>query len=213
MLLELEKQVLELYCKADGAVSRYRDITGLSCPTGCVQCCNSAKVEATVLEMLPLSFHLFRTNQAELLIKRLEKEGAAACILFREDLAGSLGGGCSQYHYRALVCRLFGFAGNHDRTGVARLALCRVMRESMGLPTGGIASAALPIFQEYGLAITALHHSLGERRLPINHALLQSLLKVGLALDLGTVRLSNDSTVFPDDTPGTRPLSPKKRAA
>jgi Fe-S-cluster containining protein len=213
MLLELEKQVLELYRKADSAVSRYRSAAGLFCPTGCVECCRSKKVEATVLEMVPLAFHLFRTNQAELLIKRMEREEGVECILFRADLLGSLGGGCSQYSHRALVCRLFGFAGNNDRNGVARLALCRVMRESLKRENDRFESPYLPIFQMYGLAITALHPSLGARRLPINQALLQALLKIGLAIDLGELCLTPKNIDFPDDTPDTRPFSPNRRAA
>lgn len=213
MLQELEAQVMELYGRADGAVEGYRLSSGLDCPQGCVHCCSSEKVEATVLELIPMACHLFRTNRAELLLKRLENEDSpAACILFRPDLAGSLGGGCSEYPHRALVCRLFGFAGNTDRNGVPRLAFCRIMKPLFPPPQGDLLRG-LPIFQDYGLAATAMHPSLGGPRLFINLALKEALLKVGLMLDLEQGRMTGANPGLSLDDPFDRPLHPGKRAA
>jgi Fe-S-cluster containining protein len=213
MLQKLEVQVMELYHRADQAVAEYKVLTELSCPAGCVHCCNSEKVEATVLEMIPLAYHLFKTNQAELLLKRLEKSESSCCILFRPDLVGTTGGGCSQYTHRALVCRLFGFAGNLDRTGVARLALCRVMKESMSSSFESSYNGNMPIFHDFGFAVTTMHPALGDHRLPINHALGEALLKVGLHLDLEGPPPSGTSSDSPRNEPFDRPFQPRRRAA
>lgn len=188
MLQKLEPQVLELYSEADRAVAAYREASGLACPSGCVQCCYSETVEATVLEMLPAAFHLFRSNQAERIWQCLDQEGRSQqCILFRPDLSRPDGGGCTLYPFRALVCRLFGFSGTTDRRGLTQLTRCRHMPVQL-VPLNpkavAAAAAAMPLLHAYGIALTALHPSLGTARRPINDALGEALAKVGLVIDL-----------------------------
>jgi Fe-S-cluster containining protein len=218
MLLELEGKVLEIYERLDREVATFALRTGLSCPEGCGLCCFSEKVEATVLECLPLAFTLFRTCQAELLLKRLERQGdERQCILFRPDLADSGQWGCTRYRDRALVCRLFGFAGNRDRNGKPQLAMCRVMKNGRDTfsPDLGDRSAPMVLFSDAGLRITALHPPLGTRRLPINSAIMEALYKVGMYLDLNVPR-PEDKAADPD-VPPDRPLFPsgfpRRRAA
>ena len=189
LLQELEAQVLEVYRLLDAAVAAFAARSGLSCPQGCGHCCLSEKVEATVLECLPLAFLLFRTAQAEPMLRVLEENGDNKhCVLYRPDRTRAGLWGCSQYATRTVVCRLFGFAGNPDRDGVARLALCRVMKLAAGADLLHIIAhdplAPMPLFVDAGLRITAMHPGLGTARLPINAALLQALLKVGMVLDL-----------------------------
>ena len=191
MLQELEGKVVEIYLGLDRAVAEFAARTGLACPSGCGRCCNSEKVEATVLECIPLAFELFRTAQAESIIKRLEENsGEHRCVLYRPDFTEAGLWGCSQYRHRAVICRLFGFAGNRDRDGIPRLAMCRVMKESGGNDAPCLAAAdlsAMPLFSDAGLAVTALHPGLGTIRMPINEALYEALQKVGMFLDLAVV--------------------------
>ncbi len=189
MLQELESQVVEVYRLLDAAVAAFAKRSGLSCPQGCGHCCLSEKVEATVLECIPLAFLLFRTSQADAVLQRLAASGDdKRCILYRPDLTQAGLWGCSQYKARMVVCRLFGFAGNRGRDGIARLALCRVMKEKAGSEHYTIVAedplAPMPLFVEAGLRITALHPDLGTVRLPINAALWQALMKVGMLHDL-----------------------------
>ncbi len=209
MLKSLAAEVLSIYAELDAQVAAFAAASGLYCPEGCGECCASEKVEATVLEMLPLAFVLFADDRAELLLKRLEKiDGRGECLLHRPDLAGPGAWSCTCYGQRAVVCRLFGFAGNLDRAGTPRLALCRVMRQA-GLPRTNPSSshekvmALLPLFSEAGMRITALHPGLGTIRLPINGALLEALQKVGiaLALDAGQQRGSGALPIEPPDEP------------
>lgn len=189
MLQELEFQVLEVYRDLDLAVARFAARTGLVCPRGCGHCCLSEEVEATVLECIPLAFELFRTFQAELILQRLLENGdERRCILYRSDYTEAGLWGCSQYRHRAVVCRLFGFAGNRDRHGTPQLAMCRVMKEQP-VPVAAVVpavgeDAAMPLFSDAGLRITSLHPGLGTARMPINSALREALQKVGMVLDL-----------------------------
>lgn len=192
MLQELESKVLQVYRDLDAAVAEFAARTGLVCPAGCGRCCKSEKVEATVLECIPLAFELFRTGQAESILQRLEENsGERQCVLYRPDFTEAGLWGCSQYRHRAVVCRLFGFAGNRGRDGLPRLAMCRVMKEKSGrndapcLASEDISS--MPLFSDAGLTVTALHPGLGTIRMPINEALYEALQKVGMFLDLAVV--------------------------
>ncbi len=218
MLQELESQVLELYRSLDAAVAEYAAGTNLACPAGCGQCCRSEKVEATVLECIPLAFELFRTHQAELILKRLEKNGdERQCILYRADFTEAGLWGCSQYSHRAVVCRLFGFAGNRDREGIPRLAMCRIMKERLAditPPGGDDEHSPMPLFSEAGLRISALHPGLGAARMPINRALLEALRKVGMFLELSAPAPTvpaGDPEIPPDEP--LFPISPLRRRA
>ncbi|GAB6190432.1 hypothetical protein [Desulfocastanea catecholica] len=211
MLQELEFQVLEVYRVLDTAVAGFAARTGLCCPEGCGHCCLSEQVEATVLECIPLAFALFRSLQAELILKRIEKTGLErGCVLYRPDYTEAKLWGCTQYRCRPVVCRLFGFAGNPDRQGIPRLARCRVMKEQA---SGGPATvkidateSPMPLFVDAGLRITTLHPALGTVRLPINMALRQALLKVGIILALTTPQIP----CLPDDheQPPDKPMFP-----
>ena len=220
MLRELALRVLDVYAKLDNKVAHFALISSLRCPDGCGTCCQSEKVEATVLEMLPLAFFLFETNQAELLIKRIERgERGNQCILYRQDFTLAGMWGCSQYHHRAVVCRLFGFSGNKDRTGRPQLAFCRQMKEktvpaSSPEQLSGELLSAMPLFGEAGMMITSLHPGFGTERKPINDAILEALYKVGMHLSY--VDSDAADKLNPDFPPG-KPAAPagggKRKAA
>lgn len=186
--------MIDIYRLLDAAVAAFAKRTSLSCPQGCGHCCLSEKVEATILECIPLAFHLFRTSQADDVLQRLaENRDNNRCILYRPECTQAGNGGCSGYGLRVVVCRLFGFAGNLDPDGLARLALCQVMKAMVGSEQVAIIAEnrlpAMPLFAEAGLRITALHPGLGTTRMPINAALWQALMKVGMFLDLQAVMI------------------------
>lgn len=219
MLHTLSVQVHQLFSEIDSAVTTFASASGLRCPQGCGTCCCSEKVEVTVLEMLPLAFELFRTSQAELLMKRLERNPEEKqCLLYRPDYIRAGLWGCSQYSHRGVICRLFGFAGNRDRTGEPQLAKCRVMKmdcHNQGVPElNDTALSLMPLMGEAGMRITALHPGFGTSRLPINHALYQALVKVGMVLDYarpGTMATTSDTELPPHEP--LLPTSPVKKKA
>ncbi len=187
MLLELAQAVQAIYADLDADVARFQEASGLTCPPGCGQCCLFARVEATVLEFLPLAFDLHQGRQAETLLDRLDHAPDQPCCLLYQAERIALGeGGCSQYGGRPLVCRLFGYAGNRDRQGVARLAVCRIMKAlgGHGLDPASHAIAAMPLFAEAGMRLAGLHPGYGTHPLPINRALAQALTMVGMNLAL-----------------------------
>jgi hypothetical protein len=148
--------------------------------------------------MLPLAFHLFRTRQAELVLKRIERQvDSNRCILFRPDRGSPGSGACSEYHSRALVCRLFGFAGGNDRRGQPRLAFCRIMRQrttTASADANAAGTSDMPLFHDFGIAIS------------------EALLKVGLVIELTPACDEPISTGLPPEKPLGAPSRPRRAA-
>ena len=209
MLKNLSLQVLTLYSELDIQTTAFACASGIRCPSGCATCCGSENVEATVLEMLPMAFHLFATCQAELLIKRLEIiTNSRQCILFRKDHLADGKWGCSQYSHRPLICRLFGFSGIRDRDGNPKFALCRYMQGRVNMEEAHMQSALadMPVFSDAGMKITSLHPSLGTDRIPVNEALSAALYKVGMYVSY-TESNTADGMENPE-LPPDKPVSP-----
>ncbi|MDD2463042.1 MAG: YkgJ family cysteine cluster protein [Desulfobulbus sp.] len=202
-LHQLRIRVMALLQELDARTAQFRTVSGLQCPTGCGACCLSDKVEATVLELLPLAISLMGSEAGDRLIERLSQPGLAAhCVLY--DPAG-LDGHCSAYAHRGVVCRLFAFAGNLDRDRVPQLAACKVMRlvspEMVSRAEALIAlePSLLPIFSEAGIRLSAMDPGLGTRRLPINEALREAMAKVEvMRLYTGTINMVAEET--PEET-------------
>lgn len=208
MLKELASRVLALYSSVDARIADFAGAAQLSCPHGCGTCCLSQKVEATVLEMLPLAFSLFENGQAELLMKRIEKRGSDhQCIFFRSDFIEQGQYGCSQYPYRSLVCRMFAYAAIQNKHGKICFAPCAHMHLSEPVKADLPDFLPLaPIFSEFGMEITSLHPGLGTERMPINEAVLAALYKVGLFLECDAAQ--NELSGKGHDDPNDHPHDP-----
>lgn len=194
-LHQLRTLVVALFQELDARTAQFRTVSGLQCPGGCGSCCLSDKVEATVLELLPLAMSLMGSEAGDRLLERLSQPGLAAyCVLY--DPEGQEGH-CGAYPLRGVVCRLFGFAGNLDRNREPRLAACKVMRAADSAMVSraealiALEPSLLPIFSEAGIRLSAMDPGLGARRLPINEALREAMAKVEvMRLYTGTVNLN-----------------------
>lgn len=194
-LHRLQTLVLDLFQELDARTARFRTVSGLQCPPGCGSCCLSDKVEATILEFLPLAISLMGSETGDRLLERLSRsdEVPAHCLLYDPTARE---GHCTAYPFRGVVCRLFGFAGRLDRKRVPQLAVCRKMR-SADPETASRAEALvameprfMPLFADAGIRLSAMDPALGTRRLPINEALREALAKVEvMRLYTGTVNL------------------------
>nr|WP_321466355.1 YkgJ family cysteine cluster protein [uncultured Desulfobulbus sp.] len=193
-LNDLSAQVMGLFEELDARTAQFRTVSGLQCPTGCGACCLSHKVEATVLEFLPLAMSLLGSDAGDQLLDRLSQPGLAShCVLY--DSEGQEGH-CSAYAHRGVVCRLFGFAGILDRHRMPQLAACKVMRAADPPMVAraeeliALEPTLLPLFTEAGVRLSAMDPGLGAKRLPINEALREALAKVEvMRLYTGTVNM------------------------
>jgi len=182
----LASTILGLYHRLDRQTLALRKRTGLACPRGCGECCHRHRVEATVLEMLPLAVHLWRTGGGEGLLERLGPgEARERCLLYRPGEEDPSRGRCSQYPCRPLICRLYGFSAITDKQGRKELLLCRKLREIYAPRIAAwqqmIRSADLPVpvMADYTLQVNLLAPRYIGEWLPINQALRSALEMTG----------------------------------
>jgi len=187
LLADLIAKILDIYRDIDRQTASFQMATGLRCPSRCGACCESARVESTVLECLPLANEILLRGEEDFFFTAIQEKisrGDNRCVVFSPDEKTPGDGSCSRYDFRALVCRLFGFAARKNKFGEPEPSWCRVIKEKnpeilkkMEEEGGYLASA--PIYQDNFMRIASLHPGLGYRLLPINVALRDALSYMG----------------------------------
>lgn len=169
--------VEELYKELDLEISEFKSYAKLSCVVGCGKCCNHPELDASPLEFLPWAFHLFLNGEAENVLKKLNNSAENRCFIYNPlSLLDKNKGNCSEYKYRGLICRLFGFGANTDKYGKLRLATCKIIKQgqaenynnSTELINNGL---SVPIFTDYYMNLSQIDFKLGNIIVPINKAL------------------------------------------
>jgi len=183
MTIERKVQLVEsLFSKLEQETAQFEQSSGLSCVSGCGKCCTYPNVEASPIEFLPWAFHLFLNGEAEKTIIQLNKTQRSTCLIYKPFSIINQGR-CSNYKYRGLICRLFGFAANTDKYGNLRLATCKIIKEGQAENYNSTAEAInkglyVPVFTEYYMQLNQIDFNLGNIILPINKALKMALEEV-----------------------------------
>lgn len=181
----LATQVQAVFDEVDRGTSAFASASGIACPPGCGACCHSPNVEASELEMLPMAEHLMETGEAETVYQLLSQQpGEKICVFFKPVPGSSTDGRCSRYTHRPLVCRLFGFAGRHNKEGRPQFNACKVHQQAIphevrdAIDRVDRGTLRPPLFSEAMDAVWAIHPTLGFDRFPINEALRKALERV-----------------------------------
>jgi len=183
MSIERRVQLVEtLFDQLEKESAEFTQASGISCNTGCGKCCTYTDIEASPLEFLPWAFHLFLKREVEKTLQILNKTKSSACIIYK-PLSIIDHGRCSNYRYRGLICRLFGFAANTDKYGNLRLATCKIIKEGQADKYNSTDEAIkkglyVPVFTEYYMQLNQIDFRLGNIILPINKALKMALEEV-----------------------------------
>jgi Fe-S-cluster containining protein len=175
-------QLSEVYADLERQIAEFKRRAGIECLRKCTLCCATAKfVEASILEMLPLSLHFWEEGRGEELLEKLEGvHPEAPCILLNPDPSDEFPGGCSHYRFRPLICRLFGFSATADKNGNPLVAICKPLNEMekgiadrinerirQGLP--------VPLMADFSRRVALLHPHFGQEKYPVNFALREAL--------------------------------------
>jgi len=178
------RQVEELFDRLDKEITNFKSETKLHCLTGCGKCCSKPDIDASPLEFLPWAFHLFLNGKAEETLLELNNSSITSCHIYRPlALIEEYNGSCSNYRYRGLICRLFGYAANRDKYGELRLATCKIIKENQ-LDNFNSTEEAIskglyvPIFTDYYMQLTQIDYHLASIILPINQALKMAIEEV-----------------------------------
>lgn len=173
-----------LFHNLDIEIAEFQEKTHLSCIAGCGKCCSTPEIDASPVEFLPWAFHVFLNGKAEETLSELEQNTTATCFLYRpKSLTEFTMGNCSNYQYRGLICRLFGFGATTDKYGKLRIATCNIIKEKQ---TSNFESATIainanlsvPIFTEYYMQLSQIDFKLGNVFLPVNKAMKAALEEV-----------------------------------
>lgn len=191
-LYTTRERVKKLYLEIDTLVTSVGSKTGIGCLPGCRKCCltHSENIEVSILEFLPLAVSLWESGTAESCLELLEgREDDEPCVLLgRDELEFPLGG-CTQYEFRPLTCRLFGFSAALNKNGRAVPMVCKYIREGNPPLIGEFAQLVesgleVPIFSYCAERIEGVDPCLARKKYPINTALRKTLEFTGLIRDL-----------------------------
>lgn len=182
MSIERRVQLVEaLFHQLEEETAQFQEESGIGCAAGCGKCCTYPDIEASPIEFLPWAFHLFLNGEAEKMLDTLNKTDSLTCLIFKPS--SSVQGRCTNYKYRGLICRLFGFAANTDKYGNLRLATCKIIKEGQADKYNSTAEAItkglyVPVFTEYYMQLNQIDFNLGNIMLPVNKALKMALEEV-----------------------------------
>jgi uncharacterized protein len=126
-LYKTAKKVEKVFSELDTQIATFQNKTSLHCIAKCNLCCMKKDLETSVLEFLPLAIHLYKNNLYEQFLDQLG-QGHDYCIcLSHLKIEGQLTG-CTQYAYRGLICRLFGFSGLINKNGIKKIYTCKEIK-------------------------------------------------------------------------------------
>ncbi len=178
------RQVEGLFDRLEKEITAFKSETKLDCRLGCGKCCSTPDIDASPLEFLPWALHLFLNGKAEEVLLELGNSSISTCHIYRPlALLEEYNGSCSNYRYRGLICRLFGFAANRDKYGKLRLATCTIIKEEQQGNYNATEEAIskglyVPIFTDYYMQLAQIDYSMGTTLLPINEALKMAIEEV-----------------------------------
>lgn len=169
-----------LFSKLDAEISTFQKASGLDCPWGCGACCFKADIEATALEFLPFAVHLYKKQEAETWYDRLKENTSPICVILNPTAEAR--GLCSQYPYRGLICRLFGYSARLNKHGKRELVTCQIIK---GQPEFAAVQkrvvedlVQLPVMSQYYMHLHGIDPELSRTFYPINLALRRAIEEV-----------------------------------
>lgn len=174
------RAVEKVYQRLDQEIAQFRSSTGLSCIAGCGVCCTKADIEATILEFLPFAYYYFMQDKAQEVLENLKTRPSSICHLLKLAVAGSNKGLCSDYAYRGLICRLFGYSAARDKYGSLRLVTCSIIKneqaevyaQSLERIKAGL---KVPVMSQYYSRLNNIDPALCQKFYPANQAMEKAL--------------------------------------
>lgn len=178
-IIKKVRAVDNLYAGLDKEIASFQDKTSLHCKAGCGKCCTHAEVDASPLEFLPWAYHLFLNGLATKTLDDLNSKSSAICHIYQPLSVVDKDNGkgrCSDYVYRGLICRLFGYGANRNKFGEMRLATCKIIKEEQAVNFEAAQKALsnglyVPIFTDYYMKLSQIDFILGNQIVPVNTAL------------------------------------------
>jgi Fe-S-cluster containining protein len=177
-LPEKIRAVEEVFENLDKEINTFRTWSRLGCKSGCGKCCFKADIEATILEFLPFAQHLYEHNLALNWLEKMESNETSICMIL-DPLQNGVGL-CSEYKYRGLICRLFGFSSRTNKYSKKELITCQVIKTEQPaeyafaiekIENGG----DVPVMNQHYMRLHAIDFDLAREFFPINEAIKKAI--------------------------------------
>lgn len=173
-LEEKVKLIEGVFEKLDAEISRFQSTSSLHCKSGCGKCCFKPDIEATSLEFIPFAFHVYKNNQAEEWLKCLTETKSSICLILNPTQAGA--GLCSQYEYRGLICRLFGYSARTNKYGKKELITCPIIKTEQSSAFSEAEKKieeglTVPVMNEFYMQLASIDFDMAREFFPINLAI------------------------------------------
>lgn len=180
-LQEKSEEVRKVFNELDFEIKAFLGVSKLTCIAGCGFCCSNPKVNASVLEFLPLAFDLFHKGKADKALEILEKQDEQSfCIMYKSKSLDDSMGFCSDYVNRGLICRLFSSSSRKNKEGKKEIITCKKIKEGKKSEfdlASKLINEDLPIPLSAGIynQLFNIDFQLTAQQLPINQAIKKAI--------------------------------------
>jgi Fe-S-cluster containining protein len=177
-LIEKVREVERVFRGLDEAIGLFQNWSTLHCKFGCGKCCSKADIEATPLEFLPFAHYLYQQELAFEWLEKIKATDQDICLILNPTQAGA--GQCSEYIYRGLICRLFGYSARTNKYGDKELVTCQIIKTEQA-PAYELAQKkvikdnVVPIMNQYYMQLHAIDAELARDFYPINQAIKKAI--------------------------------------
>jgi Fe-S-cluster containining protein len=184
---EKAEAVSQLFTKLDQEIADFQAATSLHCLHGCGECCKKSDIEATILEFIPFAVYVCENNEEDVWLAKVD-EGRRVnpiCRILSSHLPNGSSGLCSQYQYRGMICRLFGYAAFLDKNEAPHLATCKLIKNEQST-NYALAQERIndglkvPIMKNYYHQLQVIDYELTKDFYPINEAIRLAIHKVAM---------------------------------
>jgi Fe-S-cluster containining protein len=176
---EKVRAVEEVFTRLDEAIAMFQSATSLHCKFGCGKCCFKPDIEATILEFLPFAYHLYKEDNAEQWLDVLNQTDSSICLILNPTQAGA--GLCTEYPYRGLICRLFGYSARTNKYGKRELITCQIIKTEQSTSFERAVELiekdelAVPVMNQYYMQLHGIDFELTREFYPINTAIKKAI--------------------------------------
>ncbi len=177
-LKEKVQAVEGVFVELDSSISRFQNTSTLHCKFGCGKCCFKPDIEASALEFLPFAHHLYENNLAHDWFERLKSTEEDVCLILNPTQNGA--GLCSEYQYRGLICRLFGYSARTNKYGERELVTCQIIKTEQQVAYEKASEVVkkeegVPVMNQYYMQLHAIDPDLARDFYPINIAIRKAI--------------------------------------
>jgi uncharacterized protein len=178
-LIEKVQAVEDVFHDLDETIAGFQNRSALHCLTGCGKCCFKPDIEATALEFLPFAHYLYQQGTAYDWFEKLKASDQEVCHILNPAQPGT--GLCSEYLYRGLICRLFGYSARINKYGERELITCQIIKTEQRpayektLEQIKNDGEMVPVMSHYYMKLHAIDPELARNFYPINRAIQKAI--------------------------------------